>query len=238
MTDGIYPNFIRENCFASRYCELAMDHYYEALHIYKDIESKNFHASMYAELHAMENHIIATIVFSGMCLESFFNDYAAACLGDDEFYEYFDKLDVKNKFVLIAKFILKAEVDRSKSYYFHLTSLIKKRNYFVHNKSHKSAFQGYSEEEIQEIREMMPQDLDYDNMVMGKVTIDEMKSDMKDGLNALKAVRDTANFFDQYDPNIYALNRLMGPCRIFDSEAQREQRKLVLSKLGIKVEQI
>ena len=118
MAEHIYPNHIRENCFAGRYCEFAMDHYYEALRTYESLEKGKFHSSMGIERREMENHIIATIVFSGMCLESFFNNYAAACLGDSDFHEYFEKLDVKSKFVLIAKFILKAEIDKSKSYYY------------------------------------------------------------------------------------------------------------------------
>lgn len=137
MGAGIYPHDARSNCLAGKYCELAMDHYYNALMLFEKIKEQKYHESTIWDFFALQDQIIVTTVFAGMSLESFFNDYASACLGDEEFYSNFDKLDVKSKFILIAKFILKAEVDKSKSYYSHLVSLIKKRNSFVHNKSYK-----------------------------------------------------------------------------------------------------
>lgn len=209
-----------------------MDHYYNALMLFEKIKEQKYHESTIGDCFALQDQIIVATVFAVMSLESFFNDYASACLGDEEFYSNFDKLDVKSKFILIAKFILKAEVDKSKSYYSHLVSLIKKRNSFVHNKSYKVDNKGYSG-----IIRDEKDDVEYDEYYLSKEKITAIKDELTDGLNALKAIRDIAYYFDEHDTNAFALVRLMKPYGIFDSETQKEQRELVLSKLDIKVKE-
>ena len=230
MGQCIYPHDIRSNCLAGNYCELAMDHYYDALMLFEKIKEQKYHASTIMDCFDLQEQIIVTTVFAGMCLESFFNDYASACLGDEEFYSNFDKLDVKSKFILIAKFILNAEVDKSQSYYSHLTSLIKRRNSFVHNKSYKVEINGCSG-----IIHGENDDVDYDKRYLSKEEITAIKDELTYGLNALKAIRDIAYYFDEHDTNALALVRLMRPYGMFDSEIQKKQRELVLSRLDIKV---
>lgn len=232
MKESIYPHQVRTNYLASSYCELAMDHYYQALVAYDNMEKAKFHDCVIGSCIRMEKHVIATVIFAQMCLESFFNDYAAACLGDSEFYDNFDKLDLKRKFLRIAKVILRAEVDKSKSYFSHLFSLIRNRNMFVHNKSHRAEFQGYSAEEFKDIYE----NREFGDSYMNKAEIADAKASMRDGLNALKAIRDIAYYFDEHDANAFALVKLMSPWGLFDSEEERKQRELIFSKLKIKTE--
>ena len=125
MADAIYPNSFRINYFANTYCEMAMESYYNAKDLYLQIKKDNYVGERIHELVGMEKQVISAVVFSAMCIESFFNDYSAACLGDVEFYDNFDKLSTISKFQLIAQFILKKEIDKSKSYYSRLKLLIK-----------------------------------------------------------------------------------------------------------------
>lgn len=187
------------------------------------------------EYSSLVKSIVSTVVFSEMSIESFFNDYAAACLGDSEFYGSFDRLSVLGKFELISKFILNTTVEKGKSYYSHLKALIKQRDEYVHNKSSYSSFQGYSAQEIEEIHKLhQSDDFEYAEPLLEKKEINDY---LRTGLNSLKAIRDIANYFDEHDSNAHSIARLFHPSGILYSSPKEIQYKtLVLSQLGIKVD--
>lgn len=203
---NIYPDQARNNNFSPLYCEMAMESYTLAFDCYEKIKDNNYNIDLYYVEEEMYKHCISTIVFAAMTLESFFNDYAASCLGDDGFYDNFDKLSVISKFQLIAKFILNVEIDKSKSYYSHLVSLNKLRNDYVHNKSSEFIYPRITQEMLDLNRERYDGDIvDIEEPTLNRKAIDK---DFQDANNAIKAIRDIAYFFDENDDSIQAVNRL------------------------------
>ena len=87
MSREIYPDCGRENNFSGMYCKLAMESYCRAEEYYKEISEANFSMEKSDEETEFSKQVVSTVVFSAMCLESFFNNYLAACLGDKNFYE-------------------------------------------------------------------------------------------------------------------------------------------------------
>ena len=96
-----------------------MRNYYWAKKSYDTLDKTDYENYLYV-LDEIHKYTISTVVFSAMSIEAFFNNYAASCLGDEEFYDNFDKLSVISKFKLIAKFILKEDIDKTQSYYLYL----------------------------------------------------------------------------------------------------------------------
>lgn len=227
MSTEIYPDGIRMNCFASDYCEIAMEAYYKASKSAETLKLMGYTAIDTDEIYSdMNKNIIVAIVFSAMSLESFFNDYAAACLGDSEFYNNFDKLSEISKFELIAKFILKTSVNKEKSYYCHLKSLTKNRNSYVHNKS-----QGMNADSILAEYAVAYNDNNDKPIYDAKI----INHDLKDALIALKAIRDIAMFFDKHDSSVHVLSRFFGVSRFScESEYKSKYKDFVYSELGIK----
>lgn len=209
MSRGIYPGYGREGAFTHKYCEIAMESYYQAMQAQERLKKLNYsQIDDDGDYWRMNKNIITTVVFSAMAIESFLNDYAAACLGDKEFYENFDRLSVMSKLQLIVTFIMHAEMDKSKIYYSLMKALFSCRDKFVHNKSKKMKFQGYTKEELdqierwQEENDYVPEEPVYDAQDIAK--------DMRMGRDALRAMRELAAFFDAHDENICAQFRFFG----------------------------
>lgn len=200
---SIYPDMARENHFSFMYSKIAIENYCEAKKLYNTIAKNNYDICDGEYRLQMEEKIIIVCVFSAMTIESFLNDYAASCLGDSDFYDNFDKLSVISKLQLIAKFILKKDIDKSQSYYSNLKALIKHRDWFVHNKSKKSSFQGYTYEEMQEFDDFIKDN----NILETTPTLDktEIKEDFAIAQTSIKAMRDIAKFFEESDDNCTAL---------------------------------
>ena len=111
MAKPIYPHCGRVDNFSLIYCEMAMEAYYHASQMLDEIKKKNYSAIEGAiEWDALGKDVIKTVAFSAMTIEAFFNDYAAACLGDSEFYGSFDQLSPISKFELISVFGLDLSV--------------------------------------------------------------------------------------------------------------------------------
>lgn len=202
-TSSIYPNMMRDNHFSYMYAKIAIENYYEAKKLYNIILDDTYNAGDVEYRNQMEERIIIVCVFSAMTIESFLNDYAASCLDDSEFYDNFDKLSVISKLQLIAKFILKKDIDKSQSYYSNLKTLIKHRDNFVHNKSKKSNFQGYTYEEINKIHQFKKlYNILEPNPELNKT---EIKEDFAIAQTAIKAMRDIAVYFEDADDNCAAL---------------------------------
>ena len=98
MAENIYPEGARNNMLAGMYSEIAMEAYFHATKYYRVIRENDYSAFVGYELSELNKYIVKTVVFSAMSIESFLNDYAAACLGDSEFYSNFDKLSTIGKF--------------------------------------------------------------------------------------------------------------------------------------------
>lgn len=195
----------RLNAFYSSYVEIAVENYYCAKNTLKEIEQKMDVDFCHSYFYKVEHSIIITCVFSIMALESYFNDFAAQNLGDDEFYDNFDKLSLISKFQLISKFILNVEIDKSKSYYSNLKSTEKIRNIYVHNKS-KDFFDG--KKPNNEVVFVFGSE---DDSVAIESDIKILTKDLKDAKRAIEAIRDVANFFDETDKDCDAIIHLFSP---------------------------
>lgn len=237
MQNKFPEHYARENCLANDYCEIAMESFFEASVNYSIIKENNYTIYKSKEYHIMESKAIISIVFSAMCIESFLNDFAASSLGDSEFYDNFDRLSVIGKFQLISKFILNVEVDKRKAYYCYLKRLFKLRDAYVHNKSKKSEFQGYTQEEIKEINKSMKETEDFWDFDKYTLPIDDIENLMKDALEGLKAIYHLALFFDENDSNVYAVIRLFHPSALlYVKDRQKEFREFVFRKIKLKAE--
>lgn len=204
MIKSIYPDGMRENNYSYIYADIVAQNYFEAKRLHNIIAKNKYDYEYIENQYLMEQHIIIVCVFSAMAIEAFLNDYAAACMGDSEFYDNFDKLSVISKFQLIAKFILGKEIDKSLSYYSNFKTLIKQRDSFVHNKSKESSFQGCTLEEIQAFEEYKKTH----NIVEKEPELDreEIKKDFSKAQLSIKAMRDFAFFFDSADKNARVIN--------------------------------
>ena len=211
-----------------------MEAYYHASNLADEIKRKNYYIDENAKnWDALSKDVVKTVVFSAMAIEAFFNDYAAACLGDSEFYGSFDQLTPISKFELIAKFILNAEIDKSKSYYSQLKKLINRRNQYIHNKS-KALKTGYATlEEAIEAHKMYKQAII--DQEIPKIDQQEIKSELNEALDALKAVRDIARFFDLHDTNIFAILKLFGIHGGFHKDSSEKYKLFALNALQIKI---
>lgn len=234
MAEKIYPGGGRENDFSSMYCQMAMQSYYRAFQYYEEIRQADFSWSKCDEYHELQKAVISTVVFSAMSLEAYFNNYIAACLGDKEYYDSFDNLTPEGKFQLIIKFIFRTKIDKSKACYGGLVNLFKLRNRYIHNKSKRSKFQGYTLEEYIEHEKMF---LDEDIIFPDPPLLDheEINRDMRDAREAIKAVYNVALYFEEHDENCLAVLWLFGgKLHPAVSPYEIKAREFVYQKLGIK----
>ena len=212
---------------------MAMESYYRASDFYKKIEAANFSWANCDEKEELDKFVIATVVFSAMCLESFFNDYIAAILGDNRAHSTYDKLSPEGKFCLIADFIFREQVDKSQPYYGGMKNLFRLRNDFVHNKSKEVKGFGYTAQQISQLEEILddPKNIS-EEPLLNKTEID---NNMRNAMEALKTIRNVARYFDEHDSSCWAMIRLFREYN-FDlaSVYEQEYMKEIFAKLGIK----
>lgn len=224
----IISHHSRLNCYASIYADIAMENYCKARQTYELIKKHNYCGEAF-ELE-MELFKCSSIVcvFSTMAIESFFNDYAATCLGDEDFYENFDRLSTMSKFQLISTFILEHEIDKSQEYYSNLKTMIKVRDKLVHNKS--KVFRGYNEEEIKEIHKLhKSENVDFEKITA--IDREDVRAEMELARTSIKAMRDISNYFDNLDEHAKAAFKILHKNAF--SEYQPEYRKSVHEEFSI-----
>lgn len=208
-------HFARIDFNAPMYAEIAMNAFYEANNIYRDLEKRNFPSGDICDTEAFMKNVSITVVFSAMTVESFLNDYAATCLGDSEFYGDFDKLSAIGKLQLITKFILQSPIDKSRECYYRTKKLFRDRDSYVHNKS---------------------KELTYDKLLNNQIELTTPKELIDQATNGIKAIRDIALFFDSIDSNAHAVSFLIDPQEVYRvSDEESKIKKHILEILGIKV---
>lgn len=233
MAEFIYPEAMRQNYYASTYSEIAMESYYYARKNYDIICENDYSYFKAKELCEMEKNVVKTVVFSAMAIESYLNDYAAACLGDKEFYDNFDRLSAIGKFQLIAKFILKSEFDKGKSYYCYLKELFSNRDAYIHNKSQAFDMEGCAtlDEFVDYAEEKYKEELKEEIGSFDRKSIDDFH---KCALNSLKTMKEVGLYFDKYDANRFAINRLFTPTGILaGDEKEKEYKSFIFPLLNI-----
>lgn len=131
-----YPETVwRINEKSSTYYSIV---YKEFINNLNDIEKSDFNdiEQLQQKKRALYDDFHVITVFSVMTIETFVNDYLAVCLTDDFYYSNLDKLNLLQKIEILFSLVWKIPIDKSKSLYKNLKEIIKKRNQFVHTKSH------------------------------------------------------------------------------------------------------
>lgn len=227
--------FIHEriNVLCSRYVDIAVDNYYilwKNQELIKKVKYVSTDETREAE-RILENAAVVVVVFSSMAIESYLNDYAASCLGDDGFYDGFDKLNVLDKLRLIVQFIFRKDYVKDQPVYSHIRRLMSDRNKLVHNKSED--FNKF----IKRKGIQVPQTLDEVEQYFGSIeamdinvlmTIDKesIDNDVKMANNAIRALREIAAFMDKNDPTEQAYFRLLGSVFYKNDMSDFERRKI------------
>ena len=200
--------FARSNYLGDSYAEIALKACCEALKILDNIDDTKMSISSYMVLHReLENRSIISIVFSQMALESFFNDYCAKCLGDDEYYHQFDSLPFVSKFLFISIAIFKKPCDKANTpCYSQICELSKLRNELIHNKSKEMNF----DDGLYHIEEHEPRD--YDKMYEEEIkwAKNYCLEPLNQIKNSIRTLYNTAKYFDSNDINARAMSNILG----------------------------
>lgn len=232
MPPKIYPNCARMNNFSGIYCKIAMESYYRATGFYKEIQAADFSWDKCAEKYEFQKMVISTIVFSAMCLESFFNDYIAAVLGDDRYYNTYDILTPQNKFCFISEFLFRKPVDKSQECYGGIKNLVQYRNNYIHNKSAEVNIQLPTDQYLKECEEIRVM-TDHEEMPL--LNKRELDIALRKALEALKAIRNVARYFEKHDASCHAMVRLFGEYNYyFSSSYEQKYMGIIFQELGIK----
>lgn len=211
MLDEKYPSsYARNNYMVTTYAKIAVDNYCKAKEKMEEILEQEWYEILadIRLIEKLEESAIITVIFATMSIEAFLNDYAAACLGDNDFYDNFDKLSVENKFNLISKFILKVQIDKSKAYYYFLRKLLKKRNELVHSKSEDANKYALTKEELDDLveeRERIGEDF---YKKSAESLIKECMALLDHSKNAIKAMLELSRFFDKNDEVVRAERKM------------------------------
>lgn len=204
----IYPSCARINSMVGNYSDIAVENYAKAKSLYKQIEEVGFkELELEHQYRNFCHSVIISVVFSAMAIEAFINDYGAACLGDDFFYENFDRLSVIGKLQLISKFLFESDLDKSKEYYFCLKTVFSARDKFVHNKS-ETAYT-YLKRNGYTVHRTLEESLEALNHMADEPILDEedLKKDLKLSNIAITAMKKIADLFDNNDANAFAMIR-------------------------------
>lgn len=210
----MYPRtWARENYNVTTYCDIAMKNYYNAKMCFEQLKDRTDQEYIWNESERFNQAVLITIVFSSMAIESFINDYLATCLGDENYYNNFDSLNVISKITMASKFIIGKDLEKNTELYYCLKELMKNRNTIVHSKSKTFNKGEYMQKIISEIKG-------------GKkdfLTLEHEK-DFKEAKNSIKAMVLLAEYFDKYDENIDAKFRFFAP-QIHDEEYKKQVLK-------------
>ena len=208
----------------SEYAEIAFRSYLNVKQRYQFYKGCDFNVDIFRELGLINQKAIVAVVFAQMSIESFLNDYAAACLGDNEFYDNFDKLDVISKLQLIVKFILHKKLDKSREPFTSLKTLNKQRNNYIHNKSY---YLDLSQSNFQDI------DIETYAGIAYAEELKSLKEILKEAKTAMKTITEIIKFFEERDDNIHAVHRFFAfgvdPIDLDISEIKQELNNLGLN---------
>ena len=214
--------FARVNFLCSSYSQIAIDNYFLAKQRIEQIKMERDYSYGVEYYDDAVHPTIITCVFAIMAIESYLNDYAAKNLGDEEFYDNFDKLSLLSKFQLISKFILRTKIDKSQSYYGNLKTAEKMRNEFVHNKSQDlskwlNAISFFGENDLDEGE--FDEESEFNNLMS------RLNKDLKNAKNAIISMRDIACFFENHDKNCCAFLLLFPQLMIIPKSYSSEEIK-------------
>lgn len=221
---SIYPqNSMSINALYAEYVRIAVEKYHAEKQAKLKFETR---VETDASLQELKQNSIVSIVFSAMCIESFLNEYASACIGDSEFYGSFDTLSPEGKLMLISRFLFGMNLDKSQALYSCFKRLFKDRNQLVHNKSIHYDFESYYAEHpafpMPVSENMIPNESeaewDCEYIIEQQNTLKLLHG----AKNGIQAIIEVARYFDANDVNANAIISLFYPATpssVFDTDS-------------------
>ena len=202
---------MRIGCNAMLYCKTALENYLAASSCIQDMKDAAKELDMEAfqkQEDQLHGSLATCIVFSSMCLESFFNNYLAACLGDELYHDNFESLNEIQKLELICSFIFGSPLDKSQAIYCYLNETKKLRNDLVHNKSVSFNFKKHIADAPMTVKPLSMENPDEQLQEMFDRLLVEYTKDIKAAHKAIKLIGMIAYCFDENDPNVHAKSQL------------------------------
>lgn len=227
-----YPrNKYRYDFNAPYYAEIAIENYICAKKILNEIEQSKQYELDY-ELEKKESIVIT---FCAMAIESFLNDYGAACIGDSNYYDCYDSLNLQNKFQLIVELVLRKPFHKSREPYGLLSKLIKNRNNLVHNKSIDSEI---IDSKMPKLDDSPLETIDekFDLEKFNKIILAETKKSFEKATDAIRALIQLVNFFEINEITTSSCERMFAKYTLCLVEKTPKSKELqLLIELGLNV---
>lgn len=212
---------IRVNANYIFYTEIAIQNYYDALIRSKSLDFDDTAVMLDSERSIMRS-LMQTHVFAAMAIESYLNSFISGCIGDDEYYNKYDSLNIIAKLDLVKRFIFSDESSDSESVFTWIRELQKLRNDLVHNKP-KDSNLSLNEEDYVPEGEIDLEQLFGDVIVNCRQSIDD---NIWQGKKTLKAIAGLAEYIDKHDENAHAKSNLFWPV-IFGSKESYRNRAII-----------
>ncbi len=205
-------HYARTNYRASDYVDIAAKNFIQAESLLetfsKYIGNPSLHTGdfPYSDI---SQYTVSTIIFSALAAESFINDYACTILGDKIFKENFESLRVVSKLQLCHIVVTGRAIDTGSSKcYSLLKQLTDWRNNLVHNKSFeiygKPSAGKYEDTPKDESIGTFSYEDDLNYFFL------ELKKDLHNAYDALRAVFELARLIDSINNIAYAELQLFG----------------------------
>ena len=203
-------NIARIQANESSYSTIAFRALCDAEKIYKELLQDDEKFLDPDETFMIDECVAVCETFSAFAVEGYLNTYAAACLGDDMFYDNFEKLSVLSKLQLITALLYHESIDKGGELHYLIKNLFSSRDSHAHSKNMSiSGKYGVSEKAIEEYEKLFSEhwkeELDD--------TIKSIKSRYQDEIKgaelSVKAIAAVACFIDAHDTTAFAQFRLL-----------------------------
>lgn len=229
-----YPrNKYRYDFNAPYYAEIAVENYLYAKNLLNEmLQSGQYNSDIDNELEKKKS---ITITFSAMAIESFLNDYAAACIGDLNYYNCYDSLNLQNKFQLIVELIMKKPFQKNCEPYGLLGKLIKNRNNLVHNKSIDSEI---IDRKMSQLDDLFPESANKETNLenFDKIILDEIKKSFEKVTDAIRTLIQLVNFFEINETATSSCERMFAKYTLCLIEKEPKSKELeLLINLGLNI---
>ena len=219
-------NIARIHANESSYSTIAFRALCDAEKIYKELLQVDEKFLDPDETFLIDECIAVCETFSAFAVEGYLNTYAASCLGDNMFYDNFEKLSALSKLQLITAFLYHESIDTGGELYYLIKSLFSVRDSHAHSKSKSilgknSLSEGAIEEDEKHLSEYLKEEVN--GAIKG--IKERYQNDLKSAELSIKAIAAVACFIDAHDTNAFARFRLL-PFSIEDEFGNPHEEKI------------
>ena len=209
MKGSFFPEWwARENCNFLYYSAIAFRSFCELEKAYKLIYGDEDLLLGGSKQYIVYEKAAICETFSAFALESYLNMYAAACLGDQAFYDNYERLSALSKMQLISMFLYQEQINKDCELYGLLKHAFSKRDFHAHGKS--------TAIEIGMTKEAVEASIAYDNAHEDEFiqralfsARQRLKDERTSALLSLRAVVGVACYIDAHDDTAFAKRRLL-----------------------------